>query len=98
MKHHLQIPLLFLLCLMLPPSDLYAQYYFGKNKVRYTDFDWQRMTTPHFHIYFYPEERRIAEIGAKPAEESYTLLERKLTYTLHRKFQMLLDIFSIEFS
>ncbi len=97
MKHHLQIPLLVLLCLVLSSTDLHAQYYFGKNKVRYTDFDWQRMTTPHFHIYFYPEERRIAEIGARLAEESYTLLERKLTYTLHRRIPLIFYSSSIHF-
>ena len=32
-----------------------AQFYFGKNKVQYTRFDWQVMTTDHFRLYFYTD-------------------------------------------
>ncbi len=48
-----------------------AQFYFGKNKVNYTHFDWQVMTTEHFHIYFYTEGAEIAKIAAYEAEKSY---------------------------
>ena len=58
-----------------------AQYYFGKNKVQYTQFEWQWMQTPHFDVYFYPEERKIAEVGAAMAEESFAVLERKFVHT-----------------
>ena len=46
------------------PSAALAQFYFGKNKVQYTDFDWQIMTTEHFRIYFYTDEHEIAQIAA----------------------------------
>ena len=48
----------------------WAQFYFGKNKVQYTKFDWQVMETEHFRIYFYLEEEEIAQIAAKIAEDS----------------------------
>ena len=63
------------------PGAVNAQYYFGKNKVQYTHFDWQWMQTPHFDVYFYPEERAIAEMGAAMAEESFAFLERKFVHT-----------------
>jgi len=59
-----------------------AQYYFGQNKIQYTDFDWQVLTTEHFNIYFYPEEKDIAETAAYLAEESYTYLQEKFNHTI----------------
>jgi hypothetical protein len=59
-----------------------AQYYFGQNKIQYTDFDWQVLTTEHFNIYFYPEEREIAETAAYLAEESYIYLQEKFNHTI----------------
>ena len=57
---------------------LHAQfYYFGRNKVQYTDFDWQILHTEHFDIYYYPEMKDLAEQGAFFAEESYKLLQSK---------------------
>ncbi|MBI5464523.1 MAG: hypothetical protein HY966_06185, partial [Ignavibacteriales bacterium] len=29
-------------------------YYFGRNKVQYTDFEWHVLKTLHFDIYYYP--------------------------------------------
>jgi len=51
-----------------------AQYYFGRNKVQYHQFDWHVMHTEHFDIYFYPEMRELAEVGAGYAEENYHIL------------------------
>jgi len=66
-----------------------GQYYFGKNKVQYESFEWQLMKTPRFDIYFYPEEKGIAEIGAAIAERSYTLLERRFGYTVSKRIPLI---------
>jgi len=70
--------------LLLPwahPAD--AQfYYFGRNKVQYTDFAWEVLKTEHFDIYYYPEMKDLAERGAFFAEESYSALEMKFNHTL----------------
>ena len=71
--------ILLLFVLSIPAA---AQYYFGQNKIQYTDFDWQVLTTEHFNIYFYPEEKEIAETAAYLAEESYTYLQEKFNYTV----------------
>ncbi|NMC44010.1 MAG: hypothetical protein GYA46_08830, partial [candidate division Zixibacteria bacterium] len=40
--------LLFLGLLVAAGGPASAQYYFGKNKVQYSSFDWKVMTTEHF--------------------------------------------------
>ena len=71
--------ILLLFVLSIPAA---AQYYFGQNKIQYTDFEWQVLTTEHFNIYFYPEEKEIAETAAYLAEESYTYLQEKFNHTV----------------
>lgn len=78
---------LFLLGLSVPEAG--AQYYFGKNKVQYAHFDWQVMKTPHFDVYFYPQEQEVAEIGAAMAEESYAVLEKKFAHTVLRRIPLI---------
>lgn len=59
-------------------SSASAQFfYFGRNKVQYTDFDWHVLRTEHFDIYYYPEMLDLARRGASIAEESYRALEQK---------------------
>jgi len=69
-------------------GSCYGQYYFGKNKVQYTNFDWQVLTTQHFEIYFYTEEKEIAQIAANCAEESYRFLESKFNHRIKRKIPL----------
>ena len=51
-----KILLITFLFLFLLPVVNYAQYYFGRNKIQYNQFDWQVMKNEHFNIYFYPEK------------------------------------------
>ncbi len=72
------IPLLFLLS-----SSASAQfYYFGRNKVQYTEFDWKVLKTEHFDIYYYQEMADLAQSGAFFAEESYKILEQKYNHNI----------------
>ncbi|HEX6925804.1 MAG TPA: hypothetical protein VF167_10240 [Longimicrobiaceae bacterium] len=57
----------------LAPPLLSAQY-FGRNKVQYETFDFQVMRTPHFDVYFYPEEEVAARDAARMAERWYSRL------------------------
>ena len=57
-------------------------FYFGRNKVQYTDFDWHILKTEHFDIYYYPEMKDLAERGAFFAEESYNVLEQKFSHNV----------------
>ena len=53
--------LLTLIILLGIASSASGQYHFGKNKIQYAQFDWQLMKTEHFDVYFYPEEKVVAE-------------------------------------
>jgi len=55
---------------------------FGRNKVQYNDFNWKVLYTEHFQIYYYEEEKELAEQGAFFAEESYKLLQQKFKHSL----------------
>jgi dipeptidyl aminopeptidase/acylaminoacyl peptidase len=67
-----------------------AQYYFGKNKIQYTNFQWQVMKTEHFEIYFYLSERELAETAAAMAERSYRELAAKFHHLLSRPVPLIL--------
>lgn len=71
-------------------SFLSAQgFYFGRNKVQYTDFNWQVLKTKHFDIYYYPEMKEVAEKGVQFAEESYKILETKFNYSVTRRIPLI---------
>jgi len=71
-------------------QSLIAQaFYFGRNKIQYTEFDWQIMETDHFDIYYYPEMEDIAEKGAFYAEESFSFLETKFNHTVTRRIPLI---------
>lgn len=44
---------------------------FGRNKIQYDNFDWKVLSTPHFEIFFYPEEEALAARAAVIAEDAY---------------------------
>lgn len=73
-----------ILALFLLLSDISnAQYVgFGRNKVQYNDFEWHTLSTEHFKIYYYPEMKELAEIGAAYAEESYKIHQQNFNYSL----------------
>ncbi|TFB12289.1 hypothetical protein E3V55_00815, partial [Candidatus Marinimicrobia bacterium MT.SAG.3] len=69
------------LAILLYHSAAQAQYHsFGRNKIQYTDFEWQVLSTEHFDIYYYPEMEELALIGAQAAEESYKILQNKYNH------------------
>jgi len=54
--------------------------YFGKNKVHYESFDWRVYHSPHFDLYYYPEEEGLASQTALLAEQAYDRLARLLDH------------------
>ena len=85
----MKIVKLFLLFFLLFPALISGQYYFGKNKVQYSRFDWEVFTTPHFNIYFYPEEKNLAEIAGKLAEKSFIFLQDKFNFYISKKIPLI---------
>jgi Tol biopolymer transport system component len=79
-----------LACLLLAAAPCAAQNYFGQNQVQYDHFDWQRLETEHFIIYFYPEERAATVDAARMAERAYARLSRVLDHQFREKKPIML--------
>jgi hypothetical protein len=78
------------LLLTLTAATSYAQFYFGKNKVQYAEFEWQVMTTEHFSIYFYTAESEIAQVAARLAEDAYPRLASQFNQEVSRKIPLII--------
>ncbi len=90
MKAQLRIlSILGVLLLLLPAAARDARA-FGKNKVHYDSFDWQVYHSPHFDLYYYPEEEVLACQTALLAEEAYERLARRLDHRPARRIPLVL--------
>lgn len=70
-------------------TDISAQY-FGRNKVKYDDFDFNILHTKHFDVYFYPKESVAVEDGAIMIERWYDRLSSAFNYQLPKKQPLIL--------
>jgi len=68
-------------------SDL---QYFGGNKVRFKDLDFEVLKTEHFDVYFYPVERKAATQAARLAERWYARFSRLLAHNLSGRQPLIL--------
>jgi len=85
-----RFPLYCCILFLVAVSSASAQFfYFGRNKVQYTDFDWHVLKTEHFDIYYYPEMKDLAERGAFIAEESYRVLEQKFSHNVLNRIPLI---------
>ena len=64
--------------------------YYGKNRVRYTPFDWHIYKTDHFDIFYYPELEQHLERVASYAESAYTRLSGELKYDMVNRIPLIL--------
>ena len=71
--------------------------YFGKNQIRYDNFDWRIYTTDHFEIYYYPEIEPHLERIASYAESAYQHVSSELKHDLAFKVPLILFSTSSEF-
>jgi hypothetical protein len=76
------------------PAPLEAQTpfvpYFGKNRVRYDNFNWKIYQTDHFNIYFYPELESHLQRVAGYAENAYARVSADLKYDLADRIPLFL--------
>jgi WD40 repeat protein len=81
-----KLPVAWFLLLILLASAGYSQdVYFGKNKVRYKDFDWKYIQTRHFDIYFYEQAYETAKFAANVMESSYVEIVDELGYRIKER-------------
>ena len=64
--------------------------YFGKNQIRYDNFEWHIYTTDHFEIYYYPEIEQHLERVAGYAESAYQQVSSDLKHDLAFKVPLIL--------
>ena len=63
---------------------------FGQNKVKYRQFDWQFIKTPHFDIYFYGNDIILADFTAEIAEEAYEQIAQHLRWNLRKPVSVII--------
>ena len=73
----LKILLLFFLI-----NSINAQFYFGRNKIQFHQFNWNVLETEHFQIYYYEQEKELALAGAKYVEDAYEDISKKINFSL----------------
>lgn len=71
--------------------------YYGKNQIRYDNFDWRIYTTEHFEIYYYPEIEPHLERVAGYAESAYQHVSSELKHDLAFKVPLILFATASEF-
>ena len=79
--------ILFLLILLLP-LPLFGQR-FGKNKVNYDSFDWRVYQSPHFDIYYYPEEEAFLDDVLNWAENAYEVLSKRFNHKVSQRIPLI---------
>jgi Tol biopolymer transport system component len=70
---------------------------FGKNKVRYENFDWHIYQSPHFQVYYYPKEEASLEKVVSFAESAYDRLSQELDYQIQEPTPLILFATHSEF-
>jgi len=75
---------------MIMSSTAASAQYFGKNKPRYTDFDFKVLQTPHFDLYHYLTDPASTEKLAQWTEAWYDLHENILRDTFDKRNPLIL--------
>ncbi|UCD63189.1 MAG: PD40 domain-containing protein [Candidatus Zixiibacteriota bacterium] len=79
------LPIVLIAVLVLSVTGSAQETYFGKNKVRYKNFDWDYIQTRHFDIYFYEDAYPSAKFSAAVLESAYVEVTGELDYVIQRR-------------
>ena len=79
------IAIVLILSVIVAAASSAQETYFGKNKVRYKDFEWSYLQTRHFDIHFYEDAYPTAKFAATVLESSYIEISRELDYKIQRR-------------
>ncbi|MBN1561851.1 BamA/TamA family outer membrane protein [candidate division KSB1 bacterium] len=78
-------------------QNVHAQFYFGRNKINYANFEWSVLPSDHFTIYFYKGAEWLAAMAQEIAEEAYSEYEIKFNLTIDRKIPLIIYCTPIHF-
>ncbi len=70
---------------------------FGKNKILYERFDWHFYRSPHFDVYYYPEEEPLLDQVVSYAESQYLRLSQILDHEIKFRIPLIYYKTHIEF-
>jgi Tol biopolymer transport system component len=76
------IPILLFLCVTQAFAQFYYIPYYGKNKVQYSDFNWNTYRTEHFKIYHYVDNPKILKYIVEMAESAYAKISQDVKHSL----------------
>ena len=74
-----------------------AAFGFGKNKIAYTEFAWSIYASPHFDVYYYPQEAPMLEQVVSYAESQYTRLSQILDHEIPFRINLIIYRTHVEF-
>ncbi|MSS72253.1 MAG: hypothetical protein EXS64_12295 [Candidatus Latescibacteria bacterium] len=75
---------------LLPHAASAQDVVFGKNKVNYSNYEWEYIVSEHFDIYFPHGSYRLAEFTAKEGERALARIQKDLKYTLHSRVPIII--------
>lgn len=80
-------------------SFIFPQYYwyYGKNKVRRTDFNWEFIETDNFVVYYYDQNIDFIKMIARHAEDSYSRISDFLNEKAEEKIPLIFYNTHIDF-
>ena len=90
----LRLFLALLLAAAVCPARAFA---FGKNKVAYEQFDWHIYRSPHFDVYYYPEEESLLQQVVSDAESQYMRLSQILDHEIKFRIPLIYYRTHVEF-
>ncbi|MCK5222574.1 MAG: hypothetical protein KAR14_13395, partial [Candidatus Aminicenantes bacterium] len=91
MERNLNKLIIFVLIFTLPViifSQHFA-YYYGKNKVVKSGFDWQYFDTPNFRIYHYTNDMKLLKKIAVTAENGYDKISKYLNIEVEKRIPLI---------
>ena len=88
-KRILLIFAIVLVCARLLSAQIVYTQFYGKNRVIYTDFNWEFYSTKHFDIYYYTKDTKMLQIVAGLAESAYSQISDKIKHHLSAKVPLL---------
>ncbi len=70
---------------------------FGKNKINYERFDWHIYKSPHFDVYYYPEEEALLDQVVSFAESQYLRISGILDHEIKFRIPLIYYKTHVEF-
>ena len=77
-----RIPFVLAALLLIAAAVPAPAFAFGKNKIAYQRFDWHVYRSPHFDVYYYPEEEPLLQQVVSDAESQYMRLSQILDHEI----------------